>query len=513
MARELAGSSRSLLWSSDDWNGNGGYQNPLHGFVNHENDQLQGDDYVYLLRCTEAANNKIKETPKENIKQIKVADTLLSLRPFGLKLNLTPHFLDKLEEDLNGYRSAAKAHHHPKVDDFSSQPISEKLKASNFSALLLRIGNWERRSRNEGELVAKCYYAKRKLVWEFLERGLKSKIEIQWNDIIAMRANIQENQPGILELELNQPPTFHEETDPQPRKHTIWRPTSDFTGGQASIYRRHYVIFPSGSLDKHYEKLIQCDSKLYELCQKPFPSRKSPYFETKDCSFTNFSLDYHPNSRDINLGSQFNFDIPPPLVTTQQVQSYQQAPLPSFKETPSPISVMDFLHPDEHISNNVIENPRISIWGQGINNNLAPADAFAPSTASFIQVNPVVPYQDYNNPLSYNQGGDPYVVHKMLNNLADHLFTDSKVEGYDEKYYMARVESLNALVNLSQEEKPASEHISQHTFYGRETSSADDMVLDTSEQAIGFGVKQGCKMLTLSITLINSKIGLSDMGF
>lgn len=70
MARELAGSSRSLLWSSDDWNGNGGSQNPLHGFVNHENDQLQGDDYVYLLRCTEAANNKIKETPKENIKQV-----------------------------------------------------------------------------------------------------------------------------------------------------------------------------------------------------------------------------------------------------------------------------------------------------------------------------------------------------------------------------------------------------------------------------------------------------------
>lgn len=50
--------------------------------------------------------------------------------------------------------------------------------------------------------MAKCYYAKKRLVWEILERRLKSKIEIQWNDIIAMRAIIRENQPGILEIEV-----------------------------------------------------------------------------------------------------------------------------------------------------------------------------------------------------------------------------------------------------------------------------------------------------------------------
>lgn len=122
----------------------------------------------------------------------------------------------------------------------------------------------QRVTRHEGDLVAKSYYAKKKLVWEFLEKSLKRKIEIQWADIIGIRATAEENEPGILELEVNfvffsffliricidgdygelcfllqlkQPPTFHHEIDPQPRKHTNWRLTEDFTGGQAPVFR------------------------------------------------------------------------------------------------------------------------------------------------------------------------------------------------------------------------------------------------------------------------------------
>lgn len=51
--------------------------------------------------------------------------------------------------------------------------------------------------------MAKSYYAKKKLVWEFLEKSLKRKIEIQWADIIGIRATTEENEPGILELEVN----------------------------------------------------------------------------------------------------------------------------------------------------------------------------------------------------------------------------------------------------------------------------------------------------------------------
>ncbi|KAL6978266.1 hypothetical protein U1Q18_019934 [Sarracenia purpurea var. burkii] len=164
------------------------------------------------------------------------------------------------------------------MDVFVPQPMSEKLKASNFLALSLRISSWQRISKHEGDLVTKCYYAKRKIVWEVLERGLKNKIEIQWSDIEAIRAITYEDEPEILEIQLKQPPLLFRETNPQPRKHTLWQQTSDFTGGQAPICRRHYVEFPPGTLDKHYDKLLQCDGRLADLSRKPFPRLESPYF-------------------------------------------------------------------------------------------------------------------------------------------------------------------------------------------------------------------------------------------
>jgi hypothetical protein len=57
-------------------------------------------------------------------------------------------------------------------------------------------------SKREGALVAKCYYAKKKLVWEIMKESLKSKIEIQWSDILSIRASTVANEPGILEIEV-----------------------------------------------------------------------------------------------------------------------------------------------------------------------------------------------------------------------------------------------------------------------------------------------------------------------
>lgn len=48
--------------------------------------------------------------------------------------------------------------------------------------------------------MAKCYFAKHKLVWEVLDGGLKNKIEIQWSDILALKATYADEEPGTLEL-------------------------------------------------------------------------------------------------------------------------------------------------------------------------------------------------------------------------------------------------------------------------------------------------------------------------
>ncbi|KAM7474295.1 hypothetical protein LguiB_021538 [Lonicera macranthoides] len=241
-----------------------------HHYMNNDNggeDDSEGllGFHAYLNSLTASFNSNQQQGGRdENFIEVK--------GPLGLKLKKTPSFVclieQKLSEANKNKRKRNEGSQNPsssskaKMDNFASQSmsekLSEKLKASNFPALALKIGSWERLSSHEGDLTAKCYYAKRKFVWEVLEGALKSKIEMQWSDIAGIRAVIRDNENGLLEIELNQPPAYFSEIDPQPRKHTLWKVSFDFTGGQAPICRRHSAIFPPGYLDKHYEKLLQC---------------------------------------------------------------------------------------------------------------------------------------------------------------------------------------------------------------------------------------------------------------
>lgn len=42
------------------------------------------------------------------------------------------------------------------------------------------------------------------------------------------------------------------------------------------------ITFPPGILDKHYEKLLQCDQRLFNMSHKPFPTLNSPYFNSNN---------------------------------------------------------------------------------------------------------------------------------------------------------------------------------------------------------------------------------------
>ena len=164
--------------------------------------------------------------------------------PLGLRLKKSPSLLDLIQMRLSqansdaGQSSTDNAEPSKKKDLKSgTSSAGERLKASNFPASVLKIGKWKYTSKYEGDLVAKCYFAKHKLVWEVLEGGLKSKIEIQWSDITALKVTLPEVGDGSLDVMLARPPLFFKETDPQPRKHTLWQATSDFTCGQASMNR------------------------------------------------------------------------------------------------------------------------------------------------------------------------------------------------------------------------------------------------------------------------------------
>ncbi|XP_042415546.1 uncharacterized protein LOC122004776 [Zingiber officinale] len=202
--------------------------------------------------------------------------------PLGLRLRKSPSIHMMLSQSKAGKNLCVTSSKGSKVgvksNSASSSSLS-KIKASHFHASLLRIGTWEFVTRYEGDLVAKCYFAKRKLLWEFLEGGVKSKIEFHWSDITAIKAVFFDGGHGALDIVLARPPLFFREIDPQPRKHIQWQATQDFTNGQACIHRRHLLQCHQTSLSKNFEKLINCDPHLKLLSQQPDIILESPYFD------------------------------------------------------------------------------------------------------------------------------------------------------------------------------------------------------------------------------------------
>lgn len=251
-----------------------------------------------------------------------------------------------------------------------------------------------------------------------------------------------------------------------------------------AILRLHYLEFPPGTLDKHYEKLLQCDPNLLKLSQRPFPSLSSPYFHT-DCynGRKEFSLDFYRHGQ---LPLPFS-SMHSPFKSIQQIQAYEQAHQQYLLTTnsTSPISgialcifqfhtilrlqlysnlvfqifcddiVMDFSpHSDGAISNQGVDDPRMAMWYQRMINpaNVLGRDQMQGpfSMAIPTQVNPAISGQNYNVSAAW-----PNSDTQILDDIQSRLLSDNKFQfGYDP--YL-EVESLNNLVpDLQKEMNPTS---------------------------------------------------------
>ncbi|KAL8545459.1 hypothetical protein ACS0TY_005566 [Phlomoides rotata] len=286
--------------------------------------------------------------------------------PIGLRLSTSRSFINLVQKRVSKDKSKTKTKTN---DHLGRRCVDEKVKAANFPASSIRIGNWKRFSRHEGELTAKLYFAKRKLVWELLEGPLKVKIEFLWSDISAIRAITPENQPGTLEIQLNKPPTYFREVNPQPKKHTLWRQAPDFTSGQAPVWRIHIVSFKHGILDKHYEKLLQCNERLFEISQKPFPTHESPFFDPTTFGTSEMSLSFNkPFGSSYYQGLQY-----------RPYQSYSAPPT----EAPLSMSVMNlsYTNAEGNMNTNsfVTHQPQPTLWDQGPSYNSLAYDQSEPT--------------------------------------------------------------------------------------------------------------------------------------
>ncbi|XP_072975980.1 uncharacterized protein [Typha angustifolia] len=221
----------------------------------------------------------------------KVSNTDISeeTSPLGLSLMKTPSLLDSVHKILNQENVDIPSNSRQTTKSRGPNVPKDDRKAVNFPAKLIMIGPWKMRSRNQGDIVVKFYIAKEKLLWEILQDGLKKKIQFLWDDISAISAVFLNEKGSNLEVELKRQPAFYQEIDPLPRRPTYWETIKDFTNGSASKWRRHYLEFDKGVLEKHYEKLLRHNPPLLALSQKPFCCN-SPFFEsinlrTLNCPF------------------------------------------------------------------------------------------------------------------------------------------------------------------------------------------------------------------------------------
>lgn len=376
--------------------------------------------------------------------------------PLGLRLRKSPSLLDLIQLKLSqGNMFIANTQNEnlssglKKESRGAAASVSvEKLKASNFPASLLRIGSWEYKSKHESDLVAKCYFSKHKLVWEVLEGELKSKMEIQWSDIMALKANCPDTEPSSLTVVLATQPLFFRETSPQPRKHTLWKATSDFTDGEASKHRQHFLEFPQGMLAKHIEKLIQCDMRLNFLSQQPEIILDSPHFDTRTAAFENLE---NPDDCDLHLVNGKGSIA----ACLQDTGSPRSSLSPSFKiehndclditldslpcEAPSPSSGSPSSETD-------FKGTRI--WDQIKMLGLRPSM----SVSDFIgHIEHCLSEQTTSGNPSFC--GRRLGYQEMLEGIAQHLLNDNQVITSDEKSLMSRVNSLCCLLQRDPRDK------------------------------------------------------------
>ncbi|XP_077215370.1 uncharacterized protein LOC143849944 isoform X2 [Tasmannia lanceolata] len=421
--------------------------------------------------------------------------------PLGLRLRKSPSLLDLIQMRLSQGNAAMMGVASGENIGLGEKDVkcsnllasSDKLKASNFPVSLLRIGTWECISKYEGDLVAKCYYAKHKLVWEVLDGGLKSKIEIQWVDITALKAICPENELGILDIVLARQPLFFRETNPQPRKHTLWQATSDFTGGQASIHRRHFLQCPQGLLNKHFEKLIQCDPRLNLLSQLRDIVLDSPYFEARRSVFEEqdeskcHELD-HLKSDYVSTFSGFQDAKSPCAAQSSSTMNEIQEPVISTQDTMSrgtpPSSVMDSQANDQNQSSGMEELKKPGLWDQ----------FKVPALRTSMSVNDLVSHIGHciseqmttGNPLSSEEQS---AGKGMLDEIAQFLLSDSQFSSAsDEQPIMSQslMSRVNSLCCLLQKDAGTVQNSQINTEDGLGIKdSANDHLNSTSELAHG----------------------------
>lgn len=114
-----------------------------------------------------------------------------------------------------------------------------------------------------------------------------------------------------------------------------WRPLHD-------LNRQHFLQCPPGVLNKHFEKLIQCDTRLNMLSQQPEIVMDTPYFDTQASAVENPD-EFKSSQLWTGEGSPISSfpDVASPTISdlsSLNFDTWDSATTGSAKEAPSPSS-------------------------------------------------------------------------------------------------------------------------------------------------------------------------------
>ncbi|KAL8160036.1 hypothetical protein V2J09_001573 [Rumex salicifolius] len=256
------------------------YQEDGGGFhiADHVDDD---DDFSQQYYFPSTFDIHLPDQPQSNAMMPDLQYYESSSPPLNLKLSVTGDLVHEINQKLEPPTPTPT-----KADSVIDQ---DKYKACNFPATYAQIGHWNKTARHDMDIIIKFYFKKKKMALEALDGSLKTKLEVKFADISAIRfLNLNTPNQGVLEILLDGKPGFFRETDPKPKKHTVWVASHDFTNGQASFYRKQTLRFNPGSLEKLYKRIVAADSYLARLTSQPFPSDENPCFDQSN--FTEISF-------------------------------------------------------------------------------------------------------------------------------------------------------------------------------------------------------------------------------
>jgi hypothetical protein len=135
-------------------------------------------------------------------------------------------------------------------------PVSARY--SDIPLLLMSVGTWEKRSLFCGDTMARFSYEERKFVWEIYNfNSLFARMEVPFDNVVSFEHETHDNT-AKLTIELSTPPSLFEGVI-QAHKPTTWKPTGDFTGGQAFSASKHTLHLLKASLAQPLEHLLSVE--------------------------------------------------------------------------------------------------------------------------------------------------------------------------------------------------------------------------------------------------------------